>query len=582
VTGEIRSSGQCHFYMETQTIMVAPDEGNRLHIECSSQGPTTVRKQVSVAVNKPANKIRAGTRRAGGAFGGKISRNMPLATAVAVAAETLGIPVRAQLDRRLDMATTGGRHPMLSRYKVGFNKSGKILALSVDTFADAGYTVDDTFGLLDMMQTMMDSAYFVPNYRTTAAACKTNTITNTDMRSPGVCSGVFFMENILDRVAYELRLPPNKVREQNFYSADGKQRTPMGDPTTFIQLQNVWTTLQKSADVVTRTAAVAAFNQANRWRKRGIYCTPVKYGISQHGYKMAVAINVLEEDGTINVAHGGVEIGQGINTKVAQAVAYKLQVPLSLICITHNSTDSIPNATLTGGSGTSETVVNAALLAAENLLARLKPYLEPGAKWEDVVSAAYHGGVNLSAQGYWGGGPRGKKRVNPMYDYFVYAACCSEVELDVLTGEVQIIRSDIAYDCGKSLNQAVDVGQVEGAFIQSVGFYLTEDVVKHEKTGQVLTAGTWDYKPPTAVDIPQVFNVTFVKTNNPATVSTLGSKAVGEPPYQLGASVFFAAKQAVYAARANAGLKGYVHLETPASPVALQTACGVTASQLTM
>jgi len=584
VTGDVRTHGQCHFYMETQSVLVTPDEDGRVAIESASQGPTTVRKQVSVAINKPANKIRAGTRRCGGAFGGKISRNVPLATAVAVAAENIGLPVRSQLMRRQDMATTGGRHPTLARYKVGFSSKGMIDAISIDSFSDAGYTIDDTFGLLDMMQTMMDNAYFIPNYRTTAAALKTNTITNTDMRSPGVCSGVFMMENVIDRVAYETKLPPNKVREMNFYAEDGKQTTPIGDPLAYNQLQNVWEALKTQAEFVKRTAAVAAFNKANRWRKRGIYMTPVKYGITQRGYIMGVNINVLAEDGTICVAHSGVELGQGINTKVAQAVAYRLSVPLSMIVIQHNSTETIPNSTVTGGSGTSETVVNAAIMAADVLLKRLQPYLTHtnDTPWQDAIDAAFSNGVNLSAQGYWGGGPSGSVKTNPLYDYFVYCACCSEVELDVLTGEIQVIRCDIVYDCGKSLNPSVDVGQVEGAFIQSLGFYLTEAVVQCEKTGQVLTAGTWDYKPPTALDIPQIFNVTFLKTSNPATVSTLGSKAVGEPPYQLGASVFFAAKQAVYAARADAGLTGYVSLNTPATPVDLQTACGIAPEQLTL
>lgn len=586
VSGTVSNMGQNHFYMETQSSLVEPDEGGRLSVQVSSQGPTAVRKQVSIVINKSANLIRAGTRRAGGAFGGKLTRNMPLATSLAVGVAVTGRPCRGQLDRQIDMASNGARHPNLCEYKVGFSQDGKIQAVTLDVFADAGYGVDDTFGLLDMLTTMADNAYYVPNFRVTSTACKTNQITNTDMRSPGVCSGVFFMEAVIDRVAAELKMDAAAVRMSNFYAADGSQKTPAGDPTTNITLQQVWSTLQSSADIVKRTAAVTAFNKANRWRKRGIYCTPSKYGITQRPYAMGVVINVCAEDGTIAVAHSGVEIGQGINTKVAQAVAYQLKVPISWIVITHNSTETVPNATLTGGSGTSETVVNAALRAAQQLNNRLKPIradLGDDAKWDAVIDAAFNAGVNLSSQGYWGFGPQdGTQNFNPNYDYFVYAAACAEVELDVLTGEVQILRTDIVYDCGASLNQAVDVGQVEGAFVQSIGYYLTEKIVHSPDDGGVLTAGTWEYRPPSSKDIPQVFNITFIPTKNPVKLSTLGSKAVAEPPYQLGASVFFAAKSAVYAARADAGKSGFFALNAPATPVELQQACCVDPTRLVM
>jgi len=307
--------------------------------------------------------------------------------------------------------------------------------------------------------------------------------------------------------------------------------------------------------------------------------TPVKYGQGLNAYREGCIINIDQEDGTVTVTTSGSEVGQGLNTKVAQAVAMSLGVPLSTIVVTSNATDRIANADVTGGSGTSESCVAAALDACTTMNARLAPVKDahPTASWPELIGFAYAEGIALTATGYF----QGAASPYP-FTYFVWAAAATKIELDVLTGQIQILRTDIVYDCGQSLSPEIDMGQIEGAFVMGLGFMFTEEAVVMN-TGALANPGTWDYKPPASLDIPISFNVTFLeKTPNPLRTSVLGSKCVAEPPYQLAASAYFAVCDAINAARSDAGETGPLQLCTPITVERIQRACLVSASQFNL
>jgi len=578
--GDLFTDGQIHFYMETQVALVVPDENDTLNIYTSSQGPAAIRPIVASAVGLTSNKVNVTTKRAGGGFGGKLSRDAPVAAAVAVCARRMRRPVRMHLPRGVDMGTVGKRHDHYGEYKVGVKKDGTVVAYTMNFYSNGGASYDATLGCMDMCQLWADNTYFVANYETQGFCMKTNLPPNTAMRAPGALNSIYMMEAVMERVAFELKMDPKAVREKNFY-VNGNN-TPYGMPIANCEVSAVWSALQTAADYPNRLKEVAAFNAANRWRKRGVRMTPVKYGIGVAGYQTSCLVNIISDDGTIQVCHSGTEIGQGINTKVAQAIAYALGVDISLINITANSTEKLPNFTNTGGSGTSEACCQAALNACATLNATLAPIksANPKANWAQIIALAAAQGAPLSVVGTFAM-PNGEAGGFP-FTYFVYCAACSEVELDILTGQVQVLRTDIVYDGGYSLNYAIDTGQIEGAFIQGLGFFFTE-FVKIGPTGRVVNNGTWDYKPPTSKDIPIQFNVTFLANDpNPATNAILSSKASGEPPYMMACSAFFAARDAVAAARTDAGLSGYFQIDTPATPDVLQMACGFTMDQLNL
>lgn len=429
-----------------------------------------------------------------------------------------------------------------------------------------------------MCQLWADNVYFVPNYKSTGSCVRTNLAPNTAMRSPGALQGIYMTESIIERVAYELKLDPLTIRQNNFYQQG--QTTPYGQPIQYYSLPTCWSQLRSSCNYDQRVQQVQTFNQNNRWRKRGIRMTPVKYPMGLAGSQCAVLLNVFAEDGTIMLAHSGCEIGQGLSTKVAQAVAYELNIDLSLISITSTSTEKIPNFTNTGGSSTSESVTQAAINACQTLNASLAPIKKtmPNATWPQLIAAAANSQINLSVSGYFS---YAHEDGNFPFAYFVFGAACTEAEVDLLTGEIEIIQTDIVYDCGISLNPAVDIGQVEGAFVQGIGFFFTEECIY--LNGRLLNNGTWDYKPASSQDIPIVFNVTFLNQSpNLAPHAVLSSKATGEPPYQLAASAYFAVKDAIYAARAAGGLNGYVSLNTPITTDQIQLACGISINQLNL
>jgi xanthine dehydrogenase/oxidase len=576
--GEMYVGCQDHFYMETMTTLAIPTEQDSLHLYTSTQGPNPTRAVVCTALNMPQNKVQVTTRRVGGGFGGKLSRDHPLACAISVCAIKLNRPVRCQMSRNHDLSNIGHRHPTLGEYKVGVKSDGSVVAFNMAFTNNGGATYDETFGDMDMCQMWADNVYNVANWRTTGQCARTNLPPNTSMRAPGAVQSIYMVEQTMERIAYELGMNPDDVRAKNFYKVGDV--TPYMQPLKYVTLPQVWSQVQTQAGYPARVAAVAAFNKANRWRKRGIRLLPTKYAMGDGGYTMSVLLGILA-DGTVTVSTSGTEVGQGLNTKLAQSVAYGLGVDLSTIIVDDNSTFTTPNMGITGGSGTSESVVAAALDACTQLNAIIDPIKKanPTFTWTQLVDTALGNHANLQAIGYRS---YGAEAGGYPFTYFVYAAAITEVELDVLTGQIEIIRSDIVYDCGIPLNSAIDVGQIEGAFVQGIGMYFYEDVV-FSPDGNTVNNGTWDYKPPCSQDIPIEFNVTLLNnTPNPATHNVLGSKATGEPPYSLAGSAYFAAIDCVQAARKDAGLTGYVQLNVPATTDQLQLACGIDISQLNL
>jgi xanthine dehydrogenase/oxidase len=471
----------------------------------------------------------------------------------------------------------------MADYEVGFSADGTITALKYNFFLDAGINSDDTAGSAFMGMYWADNAYYFPNYQADATICYTNTPARTSMRAPGVVQACFVTELVVERVAQELGLPTTQVQQKNFIS-DGAMAI-CGQTITDCTLPTVWNTLLQRSQYNTRLNLVTQYNARNLWRKRGISICPVKYGMGWAGYNAGVQVGVNQSDGTVFVSHSGAEIGQGINTKAAQAVAMALGIDIKLIRVVSSDTDRVVNGGCTGGSGTSEVIVQAALNACQKLNDRLAPYRNNGrfnktatSDWVALLKSLPYD-ISLNVEGWYSPNenPNGQ-----FFQYFVYAACVTELELDVLTGEVHVLASELVYDCGQSLNPAVDIGQIEGALVMGLGYFLTERVQYDVDNGQLLTNGTWEYKPPLAQDVPSVLNVTLLK-NKYNESGILGSKAVGEPPYVIANSVYFALKMAVTSARVDAGAgAGFFDMEVPATVDVRQQACLVTPARFVM
>eukprot|EP01121_Diplochlamys_sp_Union-15-3_P019602 TRINITY_DN7426_c0_g1_i1.p1 TRINITY_DN7426_c0_g1~~TRINITY_DN7426_c0_g1_i1.p1 ORF type:complete len:483 (+),score=92.27 TRINITY_DN7426_c0_g1_i1:338-1786(+) len=474
-----------------------------------------------------------------------------------------------------NMRWTGKRHPIITNYKVGFMKDGSIVALQLDSYTDAGCSPQDSDGVTGVLNTTFPNAYNMPNFKATAKLCKTNTVSNTYTRGPGWVPAVFISEHILEHIAATLNAPADIVKRKNFFKIN--DLTP--DGTTRLKywnLDQIWDQLKVSADYENRKAAVDAFNSQNKWRKKGISIVPCKFGVAWQGVHHAAVVNIYP-DGSVVVTHSGVEIGQGIHTKIAQATAYELGIPLSYISVTTTSTLSTPNTQATGGSVTSALCSKAVLMACSVLNQRLAPYkhLLNNASWPQIVQTALSQGAQLTATGdlFPGPGP-----ISTSLQYNSYSAICVQADVDILTGNVNIERADILYDAGVTLNAAIDLGQVTGAFMMGLGYYLTEEIL-YTEPGRLINDGTWEYKPPSIKDIPVDLRVSLLK-NAPNPIGILSSKCVGEPPLALSAACFFAAKYAVQASRTERGNPGYFPLNAPATVDNLQQSASIDISQL--
>jgi len=578
VSGTVTVGAQKHFYMEVQNAVARLQEDDTLVVGASTQSPGLCQMIAGNITGLVSNQINIVTRRVGGGYGGKGSRMAPVVAASSLAAYVTGRQVHVQLERCQDFVMTGGREDLYAEYEVGVNEAGLIQGMKVTWYTNGGAFMDNAYGDLDMLMFWADTVYFFPTYLVQGFVCKTNLPATTSVRAPGVPQSIFVMETIMDQLAQTLKMDTNALRAANFLAVG--ETTTYGQPIDYLSLPTVWQQTLDQSEYTEVKATVDAFNAANRWRKRGISIMPVKYGIAWGGYNAEAIIRIYAADGTVQVSTSGCEIGQGLYTKVAQAVAYKLGIDLSLITVVPTKSDSTPANSGTGGSGTSEASVQAALNACDVINTRLAPVkaANPKATWPQLVSAASSMAIDLLAEGWFS--PTSTPTGN-VFQYFVYAAATSVVEIDVLTGELEILSTEMVYDCGESLNPLIDVGQIEGAYVMGLGLFLTEDVAFDGTTGELLSVGTFEYKPPYSLDIPQTMNVTLLP-DCPNPIGILSSKATGEPPLSLAASVHLAIKYAVRAARADAGSTDDFYLPAPATPCEIATSCLTTTAMMTL
>jgi xanthine dehydrogenase large subunit len=588
VKGRIAIGGQDHFYLEGQISLAVPGEDEDVTVHASTQHPSEVQLMVAHALGVHLNAVTVNVRRMGGGFGGKETQGNLFAAVAAIAAKKLGRAVKIRPDRDDDMAATGKRHDFVVDYEVGYNSDGRIEAVEASYAARAGFSSDLSGPVTDRALFHADNAYFYPAVRVKSLPLYTNTVSNTAFRGFGGPQGMVACERWIEDIAYDLGKDPLEIRKANFYGTEDRNVTPYWQTVTDNVVHRVVDELEVLSDYQARREGVLAFNRVSRVVKKGIALTPVKFGISFTAtwFNQAGALVHVYRDGSIHLSHGGTEMGQGLHMKVAQVVADAFGQPLGMVKINATTTGKVPNTSATAASSGSDLNGMAALDACNQIKARLAAHwaklhqceaaavqFVPGGvmvggqftEFAGLVESAYMARVQLSAAGFyktpnihW---DRSTGRGSPFY-YFAYGASCSEVSVDTLTGEYQVDRVDILHDVGKSLNPAIDIGQIEGGFIQGMGWLTTEELVWDAK-GQLRTHAPSTYKIPLASDVPPIFNVKLAdwSENREATIGR--SKAVGEPPFMLALSVAEALGMAVASV---AGYRISPRLDTPLTP----------------
>lgn len=506
---------------------------------------------------------------------------MLLSTVVAVAANKLRRPVRCMLDRDEDMLISGGRHPFYGKYKVGFLNSGKVVALDVLYYSNVGNSMDLSLAVMERALFHMENSYSLTNIRGRGFLCKTNLPSNTAFRGFGGPQGMMVTENWITDVAQSLGKPSDEVRRLNLYMEG--QSTPYNQILSQFTLDRCWDECMFRSEYQQRRAAIELYNRQNRWTKRGLAIVPTKFGISFTALflNQAGALVHIYTDGSVLLTHGGTEMGQGLHTKMVQVASRVLGVPPSKIHVSETSTNTVPNTSSTAASSSSDLNGAAVQNACQILSERLEPYKSPKGSWEDWVRAAYFNRVNLSANGFYKTPDLGydfETNSGRAFNYFTYGVACSEVEIDCLTGAHKNLSTTIVMDVGHSLNPAIDIGQVEGAFMQGVGLFTLEEL-HYSPQGVLLTRGPGSYKIPGFGDIPTKLTVSLLR-DAPNDKAIFASKAVGEPPLFLAASVFYAIKEAVSAARVESELRGAFRLDSPASAERIRNACSDRFTQL--
>jgi len=564
--------GQEQFYLEGQISYAIPGEDGDMLVHCSTQHPTEMQHLVASVLGRLSYQVQVVCRRMGGGFGGKESQSALFACIAAVAAARLARPVKIRLDRDDDFMITGRRHCFWYDYDVGFDDEGRVLGADVTLVSRAGHSADLSGPVMTRALCHVDNAYWLPDVAAHGYSAMTNTQSNTAFRGFGGPQGAIAIENILDSIARRLGRDPLDVRRANFYGRDERNVTPYGQVVSDNIIHELTAKLETDSDYRARRAAIARFNEASPVLKRGIALVPHKFGISfnvRH-FNQAGALVHVYSDGSILVNHGGTEMGQGLNTKVAQVVAHELGVGFDSVRVTATDTQKVANTSATAASTGADLNGKAAQDAARQIRERLAACAAGlyGGEATDVrfandrvqvngttldfcalVAAAYTERVQLWSDGFYAtpglSWDRDTMKGHPFY-YFAYGAGVSEVVIDTLTGECKLLRADLLQDAGKSLNPAVDIGQIEGAFIQGMGWLTMEELVWHPQSGKLSTHAPSTYKIPTANDCPPVFNVRMFEEHNRED-SIHRSKAVGEPPLLLPFSVFFAIRDAIAA-----------------------------------
>ncbi len=569
--GSVVMGGQDHFYLEGQIAFAIPGEDGTMLVHSSTQHPSETQMLVAHVLHRPAAMVTVEVRRMGGAFGGKESQANLFAALAAFAADRVGAPVKLRPDRDDDMTATGKRHDFRADYEVGFDDDGRIHGVKFVYAARCGFSADLSGPVTDRALFHCDNAYYWPAVHAVSEPLFTNTVSNTAFRGFGGPQGMIGAERVIDEVAYATGLDPLEVRRRNFYGEGDRTTTPYHQEVEDFILPRILDELLESSDYESRRRAIHEGNRSVRgFKRRGIALTPLKFGISFTATHLnqAGALVHIYTDGSIHLNHGGTEMGQGLNTKVAQIVAAVFGVSLDEVRITATSTGKVPNTSATAASSGADLNGMAAKLAAETIRQRLVDYAveEHGVPAEQVVfregnvlignrevpfgelvKEAYAARIQLSSTGYyrtpkihW---DRASGRGHPFY-YFAYGAAVAEVEIDTLTGEYTVERVDILHETGNSLNPAIDIGQIEGGFAQGMGWLTTEELVWDEK-GRLRTHAPSTYKIPLASDMPRIFNVKLADWARAHEPTVFRSKAVGEPPFMLAMSVFHALSDAV-------------------------------------
>uniref|UniRef100_A0A4W5RP18 xanthine dehydrogenase n=1 Tax=Hucho hucho TaxID=62062 RepID=A0A4W5RP18_9TELE len=575
---EIYLGGQEHFYMETQGLIAVPKgENGELELFVASQHAAYTQEVVGITLGIDSNKITCHVRRLGGAFGGKVMKIASLSAITATAAVKTGRAVRCVLERGDDMLITSGRHPFLGQYKVGYNNDGTIMAADITYYSNGGCTLDESSFIMEKALLHMDNAYRIPNLRGRGLVCKTYLPSYTAFRGFGGPQGLMVMESVLHEVAVKCGLPPQKVREINMYREEEcyTHHKQLFSPRDMLRC---WDECLDKAGYHDRLQAIQQFNTYNRWKKRGISAVPMKFGVgfSKGFYNQGAALVNIYKDGSVLVAHGGTEMGQGINTKALQIAGRILKVPMSSIHIKETCTGNVPNAAPSAASFGTDAVGMAVKDACEKLMRRLKPVMEnhPKYTWQQWVINKHPPDYNKLNKIMFLGPHTGVDWENSegtAYYYFTFGACCSEVEIDCLTGDHKNLRTDIVMDVGESLNPALDIGQIEGGFVQGIGLYTIEEL-QFSPEGVLMTRGPSQYKIPALCDVPPQLNVHLLaNAQNPHAI--YNSKGIGEPPVFLASTIFFAIKEAVAAARRERGLGDSFPLSSPATAERIRMAC---------
>jgi xanthine dehydrogenase large subunit len=589
--GEFEFAGQEHFYLETHAALALVDEAEQVFVHSSTQHPSETQQIVAHVLGRRNHEVTVQCLRMGGGFGGKEMQPHGFAAIAALGAVLTGRPVRLRLNRTQDLTMSGKRHGFHARWRVGFDADGRLLALDATLTADGGWSLDLSEPVLARALCHIDNAYHVPNVRVQGRIARTNKTSNTAFRGFGGPQGMLVLEDILGRCAPLLGLDPISLRRRNFYTAG--QRTPYGQPVRHPErLVTVWDEVLRRADLATRRQEIDRFNATHPHTKRAIAVTPVKFGISFNltAFNQAGALAHIYQDGSVLINHGGTEMGQGLHTKMLQVAATTLGIPLDTVRLAPTRTDKVPNTSATAASSGADLNGGAVKNACEQLRERLVRVaagrfgthpadvriVDGVARalgggelaWNDLVREAYLQRVQLWAAGYYrteGLHWDSARMQGEPFKYFAYGVAASEVEVDGFTGAYRLLRVDIVHDVGDSLSPLVDLGQIEGGFVQGAGWLTLEDLRWDPDNGRLLTQAASTYKLPSFSEMPEVFNVTLLP-NATEEGAVYGAKAIGEPPLMLAFSVREALRQAA-AAFGPAGVS--VDLAAPATPEAV-------------
>jgi xanthine dehydrogenase large subunit len=588
IAGELRCGGQDHFYLEGQIALATPGESGDMQVISSTQHPTEVQHGVAHLLGLPFNAVTVEVRRMGGAFGGKESQATIIAGIAAVLAWKARRPVKLRLPRDDDMCATGKRHPFLFRYDAGFDGDGQILALDLTLAANGGSVADHTPAVLTRALCHADNCYFLPTVRFRGLACKTNTVSNTAFRGYGGPQGMLVIETIIEIIARQLGLAVDTVRRRNFYRIGHNDVTPYGMTVEDNIIEHVVDELDRTVDLAAWRREIGVFNRRSLVVKKGLATMPIKFGISfnRPALNQAGALVHVYTDGSVVLNHGGTEMGQGLFVKVAQVVAEVFAIDLDHIRVSATSTAKVPNTSATAASSGSDLNGMAALNAADEIKTRMatvaaEHFAVPAGEivfasnriyagnrsmsFSELAALSWEKRVSLSAAGFYAT-PKihwdfATHSGRPFY-YFAYGAAAAEVAVDTLTGESRVLRAELIQDCGRSLNPAIDLGQIEGAFVQGMGWLTTEELWWDAK-GHLRTHGPSTYKIPGSRDVPPILNARILSDAPNREATIFRSKAVGEPPLMLAISVWLAIRDAI---SSLADYRRAPSLDAPATP----------------